>query len=86
MLLCCPGLPVQRFYAHFTHQPTNMLSTNLKAFLAQHVAKHAGTCERITQMQAVYSIHQLLIGLTHWPREIVNAATTNSDGLRLAGD
>src|SRR5476649_886870 len=77
---------IERFYPHPPHQRLHMSTADLAPLGSQQASQHPRSREWELQMQPVETPHDREVGLRHRARQIVDAATTDAQNLRLPGD
>src|SRR5215468_423615 len=81
--LRCVGPAIDRFDPHCPHQCGDVTPAHLASLGSQQAAQHPRTCERELQMQLVEPPHQCKVGIRHWYRFVVDAASAEAEECRL---
>src|SRR5262249_61102095 len=77
---------VGAFDAHLRHEGRHMLAANSVALLAQQIAQHAATGERMIQVQFVDPTHKCQVGRRCRSRHVVHRGAREPQKLRLASN
>jgi len=77
---------IERLYPHPLHQRFHMTPADLAPLGSQQAAQHPTPSEGELQMQSVETPHDRKVGLRNRPRQIVDAATADTQNLRLLRD
>jgi hypothetical protein len=67
-------LAIERFDAHDSHEPADMASAYAIAFVAEHIAQHSRTGERIVGVQPIHLAHEFQIRCVDRSRLVVQRA------------
>ena len=77
---------IERFDPHAPHQRLHMPTADLAPIGRQKPSQHPRSRKWELQMQPVETPHDREVGLRHWARQVVDAATADAQKLGVPGD
>lgn len=85
MMGICSRTAVDSLNTHTLHEIADFQPANLVSFTAQQALQHAASGKRIVEMQLIDPPHQGKIGSRHWARQIIDAASADTERFGLPG-
>ena len=80
------GTAIERLYPHPPHQRLHVTTADLAPLGRQQASQHPRAGERELQVQSVETPHDRKVGFRNRPRQVVDAATADTQDLRLLRD